>query len=214
MASTRGGSCCSPRWAVARLYVVMQIRRALRGESMTVAAVPEDTRPSLRCSQRKFPVAASATSGRLGEVFDRWAAMTAQGGGRSTLAAEKPKRGSKSASRACTSRGTRFARRSRVHVCFIKNESVPTVFYDFAASRPEFVARNLPNSLARHGTALSGCPGRRSVSFPWRFCLAGAMSRLKCRLHAFFRFIGTKQKSPKKHANEENRGNYQTFQAR
>jgi hypothetical protein len=65
----------------------MQIRRALRGECVTVAAVREDP-------HRNIPAAESATSWRLGEVFDRWAAMTAPGGGGSTLAAEGPKRGS------------------------------------------------------------------------------------------------------------------------
>jgi nitrogen regulatory protein P-II 1 len=35
---------------------------------------------------------------------------------------------------------------------------VPTVFYNFAASPPGFLARNLPNSLARPGTAISAWP--------------------------------------------------------
>jgi hypothetical protein len=84
-----------------------------------------------------------------------------------------------------------------------KNEAVPTVFSDFAASRPGFLARNLLIKLGSPGDSHFVMP-RHSVSFPWQFCLADAMSRLKCRLHAFFRVAGTTQKSPKKHANEEN----------
>jgi hypothetical protein len=125
-----------------------------------------------RCSQRNVPAAESANWWRFGEVFDRWAAMTAPGGGGSPLNADDPSTARKNAFRAYPSRGTRFARRSPIHVCFSKNEAVPTVFYNFAASRPGFLARNLPNSLARHGTALRYARGGARLvflgSFPWQ----------------------------------------------
>jgi len=71
--------------------------------------------------------------------------------------------------------------------CFVlgKNEAVPTAFYNFAAARPGFLARNLPSSLGRRGTAISVAPRRRSVSFPWQSGLAGAMSRPKAACASF-----------------------------
>jgi len=45
-----------------------------------------------RCSPRNVPAAASATSWRFSEVFDRWAAMAAAGGGGSALASDGLKR--------------------------------------------------------------------------------------------------------------------------
>jgi len=71
----------------------MQIRRALRGECVTVAGAGEYATLA-RCSQRNVPAAERVMSWRLGGVFDRSAAMTAPGGGGATIAADGPKRGS------------------------------------------------------------------------------------------------------------------------
>ncbi len=133
MTSTRGGSFCSAKCAAARLFGVMQIRRALRGESVTFAAVRKDMQP-----WRGVPSNVRAAADRPWPRKDSSAARRS--------------------ARACTSRGTRFVRRSGIDVCFSKYEAMPTVFYNFAASRPGFLARNLPNSLARHGTAISAWP--------------------------------------------------------
>jgi hypothetical protein len=216
VASTRGGSFCSPKCTVAGLFGVMQIQQALRGGSLTVAAVREDTQPWRGVPSATFPLRQAPRRGVLAKPLTggpRWrrrAAADRPWPLRDPSAAQKIK----SASRARTSRGTRFAHRSRIRVCFSQNEAMPAVFYSFAASRPGFLARNLPNNLARQGTAIPVCPRRRSGSFPWQFCLAGAMSRLKCRLHASFRFTAIPQQKCPKNAHEENRGNYQTFQTR
>jgi hypothetical protein len=71
----------------------------------------------------------------------------------------------------------------------------------------------LPRALPREG-ALSG-PPRPLKSFPWQVCLADAMSPLQFRLRGFLPVLwNNSTKKSQKHVNEENRGDYQAFQAR
>jgi hypothetical protein len=102
-----------------------------------------------------------------------------------------------------------------IHVNFSKIVAVPTVFYNFAASRPGFLARNLSNILARHGTAISVWPPRNARLVFLAVLLGRCYEPNKVPLAPSFPvYRDTATKKSKKNDNEENRGNHQTFQTR
>ena len=157
--------------------------------------------------------AESATSWRLGKVFDRWGD---DGAGRRRIDEPWPRTDPSAVGLARAPRGERGSPvAAGIQVNFSKIVAVPTVFYNIAASRPGFLARNLPNILARHGTAISAWPPRNARLVFLAVLLGRCYEPNKVPLAPSFPvYRDTATKKSKKNDNEENRGNHQTFQTR
>jgi len=120
-----------------------------------------------RCSQRNVPAAASATSWRFSEVFDRSAAIPAAGDDGLALAEVGPKR----CSQVANGVRLRFVRRSRSGLFSPKRTHAGGILR-LRGLAARILARNVLDRLARQGIAIPACSsGARSVllgSFAWQ----------------------------------------------